>query len=101
MLAQESVRTCARLAYFDPPLWRVFSLVEVTMMKESPVLTVNGKPHPHVPGMTVALLLTEVYTLKGVVVVEVNGVIIEAARHGVTPLNAGDCVEIVQFVGGG
>lgn len=64
-------------------------------------LTVNGTGRIHEPGMTVASLLAEVHDGKGVVVVEVNGSIIPMERFAESPLNAGDRVEIVHFVGGG
>ena len=64
-------------------------------------LIVNGNRHPHETGMTVASLLAAVHNGSGRVVVEVNGVIVAAERYGETPLNAGDSVEIVHFVGGG
>lgn len=64
-------------------------------------LTVNGSERDHAPGMTVASLLAKVHDGNGVVVVEVNGAIIPAERFAESPLNAGDRVEIVHFVGGG
>ncbi|MDR3074035.1 MAG: sulfur carrier protein ThiS [Deltaproteobacteria bacterium] len=64
-------------------------------------LTVNGKPHPHAPGMTVASLLAAVHGAPAHVVVEVNGEIVPLERYGAMPLNGGDAVEIVHFVGGG
>ncbi|WP_188207229.1 sulfur carrier protein ThiS [Alkalibacillus aidingensis] len=35
------------------------------------------------------------------VIVELNGRIIEASKHRDTPIQEGDRVELVQFVGGG
>lgn len=64
-------------------------------------LTVNGKDHPYKNGMTVAMLLCEVLDAPGTVVVERNGEIIPRGRFEDTPLNKGDIVEIVHFVGGG
>lgn len=64
-------------------------------------LTVNGKNHPHVENMTVSSLLAAVREGSGTVVVEVNGVIIPSGEYDETPLNKGDSVEIVHFVGGG
>lgn len=51
--------------------------------------------------MTVASLLAAVHKGSGMVVVEVNGAIIPREKYGETPLNKGDSVEIVHFVGGG
>lgn len=64
-------------------------------------VTVNGKSHPHAANMTVASLLAAVHKGSGMVVVEVNGAIIPREKYGETPLNKGDSVEIVHFVGGG
>ncbi|CAK7062886.1 MAG: hypothetical protein DELT_01500 [Desulfovibrio sp.] len=64
-------------------------------------LTVNGEKRAHENGMTVASLLAEIVNSAATVVVEVNGLIIPRERFDATPLNAGDTVEIVHFVGGG
>lgn len=64
-------------------------------------ITVNGKSHPYTDAMTVASLLAAVHAGAGMVVVEVNGDIVPRERYDETPLNAGDVVEIVHFVGGG
>ncbi len=64
-------------------------------------LTVNGRPYPPTAGLTVAILLGAAHKSPGAVVVEVNGVIISRDRFAETALKAGDCVEIVHFVGGG
>jgi thiamine biosynthesis protein ThiS len=64
-------------------------------------IIVNGKDHPYKDGMTVASLLAEVLTTPGTVVVEVNGEIIQRERFDEMPLNTGDMIEIVNFVGGG
>jgi len=71
------------------------------MQNAANIVTVNGTERARAPGMTVSSLLAEVHDGKGVVVVEVNGLIIPAERFEETPLNAGDSVEIVHFVGGG
>lgn len=64
-------------------------------------LTVNGKEHPYTSGMTISSLLAEILGSPGTVVVELNGEIIQRERYDHTPLNAGDMIEIVHFVGGG
>lgn len=64
-------------------------------------ITVNGKEQPYKAGMTVASLLIEIFEAPGTVVVELNGEIMQRERFDETPLNAGDTIEIVHFVGGG
>ena len=65
------------------------------------MLKVNGQDHPYEDGMTVTSLLEQSLGITGRVVVEVNGNIIPSERYKTTPLNKGDMVEIVHFVGGG
>lgn len=71
------------------------------MEKKENMVTVNGKSHPHAPGMTVASLLEKARAGSGTVVVELNAVIVPRERFEETPLNPGDVIEIVHFVGGG
>ena len=71
------------------------------MRENGNILKVNGKEFPYSPGMTVATLLGAVQTGENSVVVELNAVIIPRERFRETPLNLGDVVEIVHFVGGG
>ena len=70
-------------------------------MQHNGNLTVNGKVCPCTPGMTVTALLETLQTGRGMVVVEVNAEIIPCERFDETPLNPGDVIEIVHFVGGG
>ncbi len=65
------------------------------------MLKVNGQDHPYEDGMTVTSLLEQSLGITGRVVVEVNGNIIPSEGYKTTPLNKGDMVEIVHFVGGG
>ncbi|GGE67588.1 sulfur carrier protein ThiS [Priestia taiwanensis] len=48
-----------------------------------------------------ANLLTHLKLENKIVIVEVNGAIIEKGKHGEAPIMDGDKVEIVHFVGGG
>ena len=70
-------------------------------MQDGRELTVNGKPHRHSEGMTIASLLAELMDGPGTVVVEVNGKIIPRGQFEETRLCAGDSIEVVHFVGGG
>ena len=64
-------------------------------------VTINGKAYPHAEGMTISSFLASFHDGSGRVAVEVNGDIIPGERYDTTPLNGGDTVEIVHFVGGG
>ena len=64
-------------------------------------LQVNGQLRECAEGATVASLLEELRVQPERVVVEVNLAILKRAQHASVVLNAGDQVEIVQFVGGG
>lgn len=64
-------------------------------------LKVNGKEHPYKEGMTVTSLLEDSLGITSRVIVEINGIIIQRELFRTTPLNKGDVVEIVHFVGGG
>jgi len=63
-------------------------------------ITLNGQPADTEAG-TLAELVA-VYRLDPrVIVIEQNGVIAKKSVWDATPLNAGDQIEIVTFVGGG
>ena len=64
-------------------------------------LTLNGEPREVPEGTTVSQLLQLLRVTPERVVVEVNLNILKRAEHAGTVLNAGDQVELVQFVGGG
>ena len=64
-------------------------------------LTVNGEKGDYAEELTVAGLLQQRGHDSDVVVVERNGEIVPAAAFAATRLEAGDVLELVQFVGGG
>jgi sulfur carrier protein len=64
-------------------------------------VTVNGKVQEVPEGLTVRALLEHLTLTGGPVAVEVNRAIVPRARHAEHPVNAGDTIEIVHFVGGG
>ncbi len=64
-------------------------------------LSINGQAQDVPDGLTVAQLLSRLSITAPRVAVEVNARVIVRARHGDTPLQPGDHVEIVTFVGGG
>jgi len=64
-------------------------------------LTVNGEPRRFDAPMSIAALLVSLQLQGKRVAVECNGEIVPRSRHGETPLNDGDRLEIVVAVGGG
>ena len=64
-------------------------------------ITVNGKPVTPPSATTVAGFLSEHAINPDHVVVELNKNIIKREHYGTTPLDDGDTVEILRFVGGG
>lgn len=68
---------------------------------EAVTLTVNGMPDSITSGSAVLLYLQQRGLSEQAVVVEVNGSIIPPERYADHPLNEGDQVEIIHFVGGG
>jgi thiamine biosynthesis protein ThiS len=64
-------------------------------------ITLNGEIHRVAPGETLASLLARLGLDPEAVAVEVNRSIAPRSALASIPLNAGDEVEIVQFVGGG
>jgi thiamine biosynthesis protein ThiS len=65
-------------------------------------LTVNGGPRAVPAGTMLAGLLDALGLDARMVVVERNGVILrDRDRFGAVPLEAGDVLELVHFVGGG
>jgi thiamine biosynthesis protein ThiS len=63
--------------------------------------TVNGEPMDLPDGLTVAALLERLGVRAERVAVERNGQVVKKARHAEQPVEAGDVLEIVTFVGGG
>jgi sulfur carrier protein len=61
----------------------------------------NGEPAEVPASLTVAGLLAHLEIDARRVAVELNDAVIKRALYDQTPINAGDAVEIVNFVGGG
>jgi thiamine biosynthesis protein ThiS len=61
----------------------------------------NGEPARIPAPLTVAGLLAHLEIDARRVAVELNEAVVKRALYGETPINAGDAVEIVNFVGGG
>jgi thiamine biosynthesis protein ThiS len=64
-------------------------------------LQVNGEPRTVPDGTTAAGLLEQLGLLPALVVVERNREILPREALAATPLEAGDQLELVHFVGGG
>jgi sulfur carrier protein len=61
----------------------------------------NGKPRTVAAGLTVGALLDSLELRRELVVVELNREILRRESYASVPVNAGDVVELVHFVGGG
>ncbi|GHV53374.1 hypothetical protein FACS1894206_03950 [Deltaproteobacteria bacterium] len=72
-------------------------------MGNEKTISVNGKSHPYADGMTLSSLLDALWQGHSPVTAAaaVNELVIPREKYGVTPLNPGDEIEIVHFVGGG
>ena len=64
-------------------------------------ITVNGAVRSVAEGLTLETLLQTLELDPRKVVVERNRVIVRRTALGATPVQAGDTLEIVHFVGGG
>jgi sulfur carrier protein len=64
-------------------------------------IVVNGEPRQVPAGTTVAGLVAELGLGDRRVAVERNREVVPRAQHTEVPLEAGDRVEVVTFVGGG
>ncbi len=63
-------------------------------------ITLNGEPH-QTEAATIAALVESLSLDIAKVAVERNRVLVPRSLHGETALEDGDCIEVVQFVGGG
>ena len=64
-------------------------------------VTINGDRRQLESGQTLAQLLITLSLEPRMVVIERNGKIVPRDRLGVTPITAGDTLEIVQMMAGG
>ena len=70
--------------------------------KECPVeIRVNGEARDVPAGLTVRELVEHLGLGDGPVAIERNRTVVPRAAHGTTPVEPGDDIEIVHFVGGG
>ena len=64
-------------------------------------LTINGEVREIPAGLTLTALLEHLGLTDGPVAIERNRDVVPRSQHGEVRLEAGDVLEIVQFVGGG
>lgn len=64
-------------------------------------IRVNGEPIDVAGPMTISALLAELKIDGRLVAVEHNLLVVKRARYDAVVVNAGDEIEIVNFVGGG
>jgi sulfur carrier protein len=62
---------------------------------------INGEPQDLPGGLTVAGLLRHLGVRQSRVAVERNGAVVKRAQHETEPVQDGDVIEVVSFVGGG
>jgi len=68
------------------------------------IISINGKETtiPENPSRTVDSLLEELDVSQRLyVTVELNGEVLDRAAYETTPVNAGDVIEFLYFMGGG
>ncbi len=62
---------------------------------------INGEPRSIPAGLTISDLLTHLDVRSSRVAVEKNRTIVPKTAHDKTPVEPGDTIEIVSFIGGG
>ena len=65
------------------------------------MVTVNNAPHPFSPGMTIKSLLEEKNYVFPMLVVKLNGTVVEDDDFAVTKVNDGDDVKAIHVFAGG
>ena len=65
------------------------------------MITVNNTDHPYSPGMTVKSLLEEKNFVFPLLVVKLNGRVVEDTDFAVTEISDGDNVMVMHLLAGG
>jgi sulfur carrier protein len=65
------------------------------------MITVNGREMPWTDGTTVAALLKEAGFVFPLLVVRVNGALVERGEYGRCAVSDGDSIEVVHLMSGG
>jgi sulfur carrier protein len=64
-------------------------------------ITVNGQPHELAIVTTITQLLADLGLDQQRIAIEVNKEVVSRSKHSEFQISDGDCVEIIQAVGGG
>lgn len=71
-------------------------------MNAAPIsVTVNGSPREVEPGSTLLTLVEALGLRKELIAIELNRAIVAKSEYATRRLEAGDQIELVEFVGGG
>ena len=81
--------------------WRGYGCYGATLRSVKVNIQVNGEAREIEDGLTIGGLLEELNIRPARVVIELNREIVSRDVYASTPLNQGDSLEIVHFVGGG
>jgi sulfur carrier protein len=73
----------------------------MTVLSENLVVTINGEPRSLPTSLTIDELLSELGLRRDLVAVELNRDLIRKKAFSEQRVSDGDCLEIVEFVGGG
>ena len=65
------------------------------------MITVNGDPHPHQAGMTVRVLLEQKGFVFPLLVVRINGELVDREAFDRTPIPDGADVQVLHLMSGG
>ena len=65
------------------------------------MITINNTDHPFKPGMTIKSLLEEKDYVFPILIVKLNGQVVEDADFAVTEVNDGDSVKAIHVFAGG
>ena len=65
------------------------------------MIVVNNTDHPYSPGMTIKSLLEEKNFIFPLLVVKLNGRVVEDADFAVTEISDGDNVTVMHLLAGG
>jgi thiamine biosynthesis protein ThiS len=71
------------------------------MERGGSMITLNGKQLPWVDGTTVSSLLKEVGFVFPLLVVRVNGALVDRGDYGAHAVSDGDSIEVVHLMSGG
>ncbi|MBL0318121.1 MAG: sulfur carrier protein ThiS [Alphaproteobacteria bacterium] len=64
-------------------------------------IQLNGEPYYLDQAMTIETLVKHLGLDLNKVAVERNQKVVVRSQHGTTPVNEGDAIEIIHFIGGG